>query len=120
MTDQDQPVADNPAAAGPSTPARVRWLYPALAVTGIAVGIFIIVAGIYVFFVQPNASYPAKQDCCTSMEGDMKKMMADMKTQMQQAPNMTSMPNMPPMPGMSPMPSMPSMSQTPSTPPPSR
>lgn len=106
MTDQSQPTADNPAGTAPSTAARVRWVYPALAVTGIAVGIFIIVAGIYVFFVQPSASYPAKQDCCASMEGDMKKMMADMKTQMQQAPNMTSMPNMPPMPSMSPMPTM--------------
>ncbi|WP_292991834.1 hypothetical protein [Mycobacterium sp.] len=81
-----------------------RWLYPSLAVTGIAVGVFIIVAGVYLVFVHPSAGHPAPQDCCKSMEADMKKMMDDPKMPMNKPP-MSSMPSAPPGPGMAPMPS---------------
>jgi hypothetical protein len=89
-------------------PKRTRWLYPTVAVTGIAVGVFLIVAGVYLLFVQPSSGHSAQQDCCKSMEADMKKMMDDPKMPM----NKPSMP-MPPMPsanpgpGMSPVPSAP-------------
>ncbi|OCB23445.1 hypothetical protein [Mycobacterium intracellulare] len=81
--------------------APTRWLYAALAVTGIAVGIFVIAAGVYLLFVHPSSGHVAQQDCCKSMEADMKKMMDDPKMPM----NKPSMPAMPSMsPSMSPMP----------------
>lgn len=117
---------------------RTRWLYPTLAVTGIAVGIFVILAGVYLLFVHPSSGHASQPDCCKSMEADMKKMMGDpdMKKMMgdpkmpmnQPAmPPMSSMPpSMPPMsqsmspmpgmsptPGMSPMPGMPAPTHTP-------
>ncbi|WP_186272466.1 hypothetical protein [Mycobacterium kubicae] len=84
-----------------------RWLYPALAVAGIAVGIFVIAAGVYLLFVHPNSGHAAQQDCCKSMEADMKKMMDDPKMPMNK-PSMSPMP-----PSMSPMPSMPMPTRTP-------
>lgn len=94
-----------PAAAPRRT--STRWLYPALAVTGIAVGIFVIAAGAYLLFVHPSSGHAAQQDCCKSMEADMKKMMDDPKMPMNK-PSMSPMP-----PSMSPMPSMPMPTRTP-------
>gem|GEM_PF-3690737 len=97
----------------PPTRTWTRWLYPTLAVTGIAVGIFVIVAGAYLLFVHPSSGHSAQPDCCKSMEADMKKMMDDPKMPMNKPsmqpsmPPMSPMPSMPPTPGMSPMPSMP-------------
>jgi hypothetical protein len=97
----------------PPTRTWTRWLYPTLAVTGIAVGIFVIVAGAYLLFVHPSSGHSAQPDCCKSMEADMKKMMDDPKMPMNKTsmppsmPSMSPMPSMPPTPGMSPMPSMP-------------
>ncbi|WP_196771653.1 hypothetical protein [Mycobacterium colombiense] len=92
----------------PPTPTWTRWLSPALAITGIAVGIFIIVAGIYLVFWQPSgcnhmmkAGPPATQsmDCCASMMKGMKMPMED-KPGMSSMPGMPSTPNMPaPAPG---------------------
>jgi hypothetical protein len=88
----------------PPTATWTRWLYPALAVTGIAVGIFIIVAGVYlVFFVHSGSMHAPKDDCCASM-------MKDMKMPKEQMP---SMPSMSPTPGMSPMPNTPTPTPTP-------
>ncbi|WP_170879954.1 hypothetical protein [Mycobacterium colombiense] len=84
----------------PTTPTWTRWLNPALALTGIAVGIFIIVAGIYLVFWQPSgcnhmlkAGPPATRsmDCCASM-------MKGMKMPMENKPGMSPMPGMPSMP----------------------
>lgn len=113
MTDQDQPAADTGTTSPTkSRPARMRWLYPTLAVTGIAVGIFIIGAGLFLLFA-PAGWHPAKKDCCAAMEAKMKNMKEDMK-------NMPCMGSTPSMPGMSPMPGMPSVSPMPSmSPPPS-
>jgi hypothetical protein len=90
-------------------PRWARWLYPTLAVTGIAVGVFLIVAGVYLLFVQPSSGHSAQQDCCKSMEADMKKMMDDPKMPMNKPsmPPMSPMPSASPGPGMSPMPSAP-------------
>jgi hypothetical protein len=90
-------------------PGWTRWLYPTLAVTGIAVGVFLIVAGVYLVFVQPGSGHSAQQDCCKSMEADMKKMMDDPKMPMNKPsmPPMSPMPSASPGPGMSPMPSAP-------------
>src|ERR1700735_2262275 len=114
------------APAASPRPKRARWLYPTLAVTGIAVGIFVIVAGAYLLFVNPSSGHSAQPDCCKSMEADMKKMMDDPNMPMKKMmadPKMpmTSMPpSMPPMspgmsptPGMSPMPGMPAPTHTP-------
>lgn len=86
----------------PATPTWARWLYPALAITGIATGIFIIAAGLYLLVAQPSFGGSTKDGmtCCAAMKGDMKKMMDDMKKDMP----MPSMSPMPPMPSMSPMP----------------
>jgi hypothetical protein len=82
----------------PTTETWTRWLYPALAVTGIAVGIFIIVTGVYlVFFAHSGSMHAPKDDCCASM-------MKDMKMPKEKMP---SMPSMSPTPGMSPMPNTP-------------
>lgn len=97
MTD----TASTPSTSAPPTPGWTRWLYPILAITGIAVGIFVIVAGLYVLFAQPSGCHMMKadppptqsNDCCASMMKDMK------------------MPSMPPRPG---MPSMPMPMPTPS------
>jgi hypothetical protein len=108
--------------AAPTTrprPTWTRWLYPTLAATGIAVGLFVIIAGVYLlFFVNPSSGHSAQPDCCKSMEADMKKMMGDPKMPMNKPsmpamPSMSPMPSMPPGPGMSPMPSMPMPSPTP-------
>jgi hypothetical protein len=89
-----------------SNPRSTRWLYPTLAVTGIAVGVFFIVAGVYLLFLQPSSGHSAQQDCCKSMEADMKKMMDDPKMPMNKPP-MPPMPSANPGPGMPPMPSAP-------------
>jgi hypothetical protein len=89
----------------PTTATWTRWLYPALAITGIAVGIFIIVAGVYLLFF-------AHSGCCGSMHAakdDCASMMKDMKMPMGQMP---STPSMSPTPGMSPMPNTPSPTPT--------
>ncbi len=94
----------SPTSPASTTSTWTRWLYPALAITGIATGTFIVVAGLYLLIAQPSWGGPVKnsdmQSCCESMKADMKKMMDDMK-------NMPSMSPMPSMPSMSPMPSMP-------------
>jgi hypothetical protein len=89
-----------------TNPRWTRWLYPTLAVTGIAVGVFLIVAGVYLLFVQPSSGHSAQQDCCKSMEAGMKKMMDDPKMPMNK-PSMPPMPSASPGPGMPPMPSAP-------------
>lgn len=43
----------------PTTPNRSHWLYQALAIVGIAVGIFIIAAGMYLLIFPPP--------CCAGM-----------------------------------------------------
>ena len=111
--------------AAPTTRPRrtwTRWLYPTLAATGIAVGLFVIGAGVYLlFFASPSSGHSAQPDCCKSMEADMKKMMDDPKMPMNK-PSMPAMPSsmppspmpgMSPTPGMSPMPSMPMPTPTP-------
>ncbi|WP_156452814.1 hypothetical protein [Mycobacterium gordonae] len=96
-----------------SRPAPTRWLYATLALTGIAVGIFVIAAGVYLLFFQSGSGNPAQPDCCKAMEADMKKMMADPNMPMNKpaAPSMS--PSMSPMPSTSSMPSMPMPSHTP-------
>jgi hypothetical protein len=83
----------------PTNATWTRWLYPALAITGIAVGIFIVVAGVYLLFFAHSgccgSMHAAKDDCCASMMKDMKNM------------KMPSTPSMSPMPGMSPTPNTP-------------
>ena len=113
------------APATPRHPRLTRWLYATLAVTGIAVGIFVISAGVYLLFVHPSSGHSAQPDCCKSMEADMKKMMSDPKMPMNQPamppmssmppsmPPMSPMPSMSPTPGMSPMPGMPAPTHTP-------
>ncbi len=107
------------APAARTNPRWTGWLYPTLAVTGIAVGIFVVFAGVYLLFVHPSSGHSAQQDCCKSMEADMKKMMGDPKMPMNKPamppsmPPMSPMPSMSPMPGPSPMPSMPMPTRTP-------
>lgn len=43
----------------PSTPVQSHWLYQTLAIVGIAVGIFIIAAGVYLLLFPPL--------CCAGM-----------------------------------------------------
>lgn len=97
-----------------SNSTLTRWLYPTLALTGIAVGIFVIAAGVYLLFVHPSSGHAAQSDCCKSMEADMKKMMDDPKMPMNKPsmPPMSPMPSMSPMPG-APMPTMPMPTRTP-------
>lgn len=85
-----------------TTPTWTRWLYRILAMTGIAVGIVVIVAVLYLLFAQPGCCHsmmkadpPATQskDCCASM-------MKDMKMPMEKMPSMSPMPRMPSMPNM--------------------
>jgi hypothetical protein len=108
------------APAPPPHRTWTRWLYPTLAVTGIAVGIFVVFAGVYLLFVHPSSGHSAQPDCCKSMEADMKKMMTDPNMPMNKPsmppmssmspsmpPSMSPMPGMSPTPGMSPMPGMP-------------
>jgi len=116
------------APAAPPHRTWTRWLYPTLAVTGIAVGIFVIVAGAYLLVVHPSPGHSAQPDCCKSMEADMKKMMDDPNMPMKKMmddPNMPmNKPSMPPMqsmpPSMPPMSPMPSMSPAPGVPMPTR
>lgn len=95
-------MTDTAPATTSMTPPRTRWLYPAFAITGIAVGIFVIAAGLYLLFAHPNCCGGMGGDmpCCAAMREDMKKMMDGMKMPMSNTPNM---------PSMSPMPSMPNM-----------
>jgi len=92
---------NTPATSTPTRPAWTRWLYPAAAITGIAVGIFIVVTGLYLVFAQPNCGGAMKDgmSCCAEMKEHMKHKMDDMK-------NKSDMPSMSPMPSM-PMPPMP-------------
>jgi hypothetical protein len=102
--------------AAPATPPHrpwTRWLYPTLAVTGIAVGIFVIAAGAFLLFVHPSSGHSAQPDCCKSMEADMKKMMDDPKMPMNKPSMPPAMPPMSPMPSMSPTPGMPMPTPTP-------
>jgi hypothetical protein len=96
MTD----TASTTSTSTPTTPAWTSWLYPILAITGIAVGIFVIVAGLYILFAQPSgcqhmmkADPPPTQsnDCCARMMKDMKMPMANM-------PSMSPTPGIPSMP----------------------
>lgn len=101
MTDTATPTSPST----PATPTWTRWLYPILAVTGIAVGIFVIGAGLYLVFLQPSGCHsmmkadapaaPAAQpkDCCADM-------MKGMKMPMENVPSKSPMPGMPstPMP----------------------
>ena len=108
---------DSPPASTPHS-VWTSWLYRTLALTGIAVGIFVIAAGAFLLFWHPGAGRSAQQDCCKSMEGDMKKMMDDpnMKKMMEDPKmpmNKGPMTSMPPMPGPSPMPGMPMPTPTP-------
>ena len=73
----------------PTAPAWTRWLYPILAISGIAVGIVVIVAVLYLLFAQPGccgcmmkADAPTTQskDCCASMMKDMKGMKMPMES----------------------------------------
>jgi hypothetical protein len=100
MTD----TASTTSSSTPTAPSWTRWLYPILGITGIAVGIFIIGAGLYLIFAQPSdchhmmkadAPLTATQskDCCASM-------MKDMKMPMENKPSMSPMPGMPSMPNM--------------------
>lgn len=82
----------------PATRTWTRWLYPALAVTGIAVGVFVIAAGLYLLFANPS--------CCASMEGGMRCCAAMQENMRSMMEGMPSMPNMPSMPS-TPMPSPP-------------
>ncbi|WP_293003700.1 hypothetical protein [Mycobacterium sp.] len=90
-------------------PAQTSWLYRTLALTGIAVGLFVIAAGVYLLVAHPVSAHSPQQDCCKSMEADMKKMMDDPKMPMNKGPmtSMAPMPSMPAMPGPSSMPAMP-------------
>ena len=63
-------------------PTGTNWLYRTLAFTGIAVGLFVIGAGLYLLFGHPGTAHSAQQDCCKSMEGDMKKMMDELAKDM--------------------------------------
>ncbi len=115
MTEQEQPMADTA-----RTDSAWKWLYRGLAMTGIAVGIFIIAAGLYLLFAPPSwyTARTAQTHGCASMEADMKKMKADMEDMMKgMHGGMPNMPSTSPMPStsMSPMPGMPSMSPMPST-----
>ncbi|BCO58287.1 hypothetical protein [Mycobacterium intracellulare] len=82
-------------------PTWTRWLYRILAIVGIAVGIVVIIAVVYLLF--------AKSDCCSMMKADppaaqskdcCASMMKGMKMPMENRPSMSPMPNMPmPAPG---------------------
>jgi hypothetical protein len=101
-------MTDSASTTSSSTPTVrnwMRWLYPILAITGIAVGLFIIGAGIYLIFLQSGSygsttraemSAAQMKDCCESMMKDMK----DMKMPMESMPSMSPMPGMPSMPNM--------------------
>jgi hypothetical protein len=73
----------------PSTSNRLQRLYQALAITGIAVGFFVIAVGLYFLIARPG--------CCDSMNMSDNKMMEQPM----------DMPSMSPMPGTSPMPGAP-------------
>ena len=79
----------------PSTSSQPQRLYQALAITGIAVGIFVIAVGLYFLIVRPS--------CCESMNMSNNKMMEQPM----------DMPSMSPTPGMSPMPGVPVPAPTP-------
>ena len=85
-------------ASAPPTPTWTRWLYPILAITGIAVGVVVIAAVLYLLVAQPGrcdstmkADPPAAQsmDCCAAMMRNMKMPAGP------GMPNMHSMPKMP-------------------------
>lgn len=122
MTEQEQPMTDTA-----PTGSAWTWVYRTFAITGIAAGIFIIAAGLWLLFAPPSW-YNARTHGCASMEADIKQMkqdmenhMKNMKESMKNMPGMSSMPStsmspMPNMPSMSPMPNMPSMSSMPNMP----
>ena len=92
--------ASTTSSSTPTAPNWTRWLYPILGITGIAVGLFIIGAGIYLIFLQSSSygsttraemSASQMKECCESMMKDMK----DMKMPMESKPSMSPMPNMP-------------------------
>ncbi|WP_154677664.1 hypothetical protein [Mycolicibacter icosiumassiliensis] len=99
-----------PTPAAPAPPTWTRWLYRALAMTGLAVGIFVIAAGTYLLFfahpgcckfvAQPATTSQAKDDCCAAMKKDDNGCCATMKERMKNMPSMSPMPSMHPMPGM--------------------
>jgi len=68
----------------PTAGTRPQRLYQALAITGIAAGIFIIAAGLYLLIARPS--------CCDSMNMGSNKMMME---QPMNAPSMSPMPGMP-------------------------
>ena len=77
-----------------TAPPRRPLLWPTLAVTGIAVGISIIVLGIYLAFFKPGCCASMKADmtsCCAGMKDDMK----NMKMPQPPGSSMTPMPGMP-------------------------
>ena len=95
--------ASTTSSSTPTAPNWTRWLYPILGITGIAVGLFIIGAGIYLIFLQSSSygsttraemSASQMKECCESMMKDMK----DMKMPMESTPSMSPMPGMPSMP----------------------
>lgn len=99
MTD----TASTNSTSTPTATTWTRWLYPILAITGIAVGISVIGAVCYLVFAQPGccpammkADAPTTQskDCCASMMND-KKMPIENMPRMSPMPGMPSMPNMP-------------------------
>lgn len=67
----------------PTAGTRPQRLYQALAITGIAVGIFVIAAGLYLLIARPS--------CCDFMNMGSNKMME----QPMNAPSMSPMPAMP-------------------------
>ena len=73
----------------PSTSRRPQRLFQALAITGIAVGIFVIGVGLYFLIARPG--------CCDSMNMSNDRMME----QPMDMPAMSSMPGMPSGPGAS-------------------
>ncbi len=79
----------------PSTSGRPPRLYQALAITGIAVGFFVIAVALYFLIARPS--------CCASMNMGNNRMMEQPM----------DMPSMSPMPGMSSMPGAPLPAPTP-------
>lgn len=86
------------------TDSAWKWLYRGLAMTGIAVGIFIIAAGLYLLSASPSwyTERSAQTQGCAAVQAEMKKMKADMEKRMKGMHG-----GMPNMPSMSPTPNMP-------------
>lgn len=59
MTGPDRPAVETGTTSPANTcPAKTRWLYPTLAVTGIAVGIFVVAAGLFLLFAPAGGTSP--------------------------------------------------------------